>query len=1132
MLKDISDIKLPQSPPLDETILTGEALLKAFGNGEVTLSKKVLGGQQSSLIEISWKNKKYLIILQKNPNLSSCPDAEKLRDKLMNADFQHPHVIKFLPLTDKNTGKLILQQLLKQVNTKNFIESDVYKTLSDWNLYYKEYGKRKEEDKEAVAKQLHMESVSICELVEGISLEKMTDVEEKSSTVEALSLEKTTVVEEKSSPKELKIESDHLKQSLKLFRPIVESVLHINAIHGAHGDISGVNIIIDDKKNCTLIDIGCTIKAETDGTATGIPERDLAAPAYLAPELLTARDAASKIVVNKVDAWSLAVILVQLLTKIIRPNLFNLADGFPKDPKNYLYEKYSELLKKTQELPIDKTFLSALPESKLSDTVQTLLLKSLKIAPDQRLSIAEFLLYLDYSPEELDKLIHQNLFLAMRCGNLSMVKEFWKILSTVKDCLMSEKNSILNILDSLNYCQDIDIIAFTIQSLVDLDNFYTAISSMPSAKSIGYFFKLVNAVYYLECAKYSNKSTLKDTVIKKFITKISKSTDVFQGLAEFSSDQDTFSLRKNPLLSQTEEKLTDILIQRRGLELAIIADNYQFLSTLLPGVIVPENILNYIQYAVKYSPKYLEFLISDGFKLFSKSRQPFLHFIIENDCNVFKNFLPYIPNLSGAEINQLDSKGNSLMHLLAKKPTDAALFIFLVLSGGDLKIKNLEKRDCLYYLENPFNDVNLQSIMKFIFLISNKTTLTKSYSARLFSIFQSEEKEISIVPPQSYALYAKSLEKYLLSMITQEINLGNTKGKRCLLESTYRNDDFYKMSEIILIALQALVKLEARDDTLTDTSKCLSCLEFINSFHPQFPASPFINTIKKIYDKLVSCRPLSVHKKEAKLAFDALISRIHQKKTQEVKDYLKKAKCFSPNPVLSREGDKEYNCAPLDLIVAAIKKQESWCIGIEEPLKYSLDVEDDDNIYDWYKLTRIQCQVIYALARKAGGDTGAERGSTVRLFQYLNLSKIFYNKDLTAMCLDKDQGFYLSTTAVENKKIQELIKPGMARWEKIGADFMDYFNNSFEIKGLIAKQLAKSSNELVNLVTKLRDCVYGALVTDKNYIESFKELARTVYIPENLKSMEEYLRTFLEGIPKYIPTKEPETPSPSLNLMS
>lgn len=1087
--------KTPPSvqPDFDYKLITGESLSQALTKDEVKLSKETLGGEQSALIQLIWNNKKYLVIVQKKPNLSSAPDALELSKMLSQREFQHDSLIKFLAM-DAQTGQKIIQQLWKKANTREFVHSSLYNELSEWQRYYRENQNNKKTLREAgkivLAKELEveldiMEKINICEVVEGLSLQKRLASELKHSLAE------------------LKLTDSDLIQSINCYQPIVEAVFHLNSLFGAHGDISGVNII-----DGTLIDIGCTLKADKQGTATNIPKRDLGAPHYVAPELFLAKVNSATFTVVKIDSWGLAIILVQLLTKTILPNIFDLETTVQTEDD--LKQQYRTLFD-SKECPLDKKLLALLPASELGDKVKFLLTNALQINPKYRLSIAEFIFHMNYSSMQLDELITKNLVLAMRGRNISMVKEFWRILRSEKNLLMSKDNQILEIIEALVNSRDIDIISATILGLFSFENFYVLLNKKTKAEASILLDKLITSIYYLEAANSSKQPVIKKR-FKEFVEKIILYMSEFKDIKPIWAEKEFYSLRKS--LPFKEEKLTDASLQLRAIEFAIAADNQQFLSAHL-DVIKLEHIINFINSAVKNSPKCLDKLVEYGFKI--SSNKSLVNLILENDPSLLKYLLPYISILLPVHINKQADQGNTWLHLVTQKLTDPCLVIFLIILGGDPRITNTKKQDCLFYLdaESGKEATSYEMIMQFLYLLNNKSSFSSAFSISLFSKAELDDKEISTIPPKNYSVYLNNLAKYLRNLIIAEANLGRDTGDRPALKGVSRNTHFYQISEIILIALQALAKLENTDSTLTDTAKCLSCLEFISSFKDQFASSPFIEKVHLVYKLLLASRSDEVLDEESKSASSLLFLKIAQKKGDAVIDLLKKSKCFSNNPLLLRKNDNPSKCAPLDYIVHAIKTEEKWCsnCGIESLLKNSVDLEDDTNLFDWYKYTRIECQVIYALARKQGGQTGAERGSTNRLLQYLFLNNISCNKELTAMCLDIDKGFYLCTTEEENNKIKQLIKPGMNIWQMHGHQLMNYFNKSFETENFTKECKHQDIALLEKLITHFRDCVYDALVLDPEYyLENFVRLIKEISIPEQINFMSKFLEIFLDDL--------------------
>ncbi|MBS0350137.1 MAG: hypothetical protein JSR33_02935 [Proteobacteria bacterium] len=1060
-----------------KTTLTGESLVHDFKAGLVTLKRETLGGQQSTLVPIIWKNKKYLIVLQRDPNIHSCIEAAELCQRLSDAKFQHPSVIKFIPIKAE-TGKLLIEQLNKMASKKDFVSSQLHKNLKSWRLYKGEICEIIADDPNAQIKLNYIEAVNICELVPGESLEtKLKSDDQKISMIDK------------------PLDEAYLSTAITHYQSIVEAVLHLNSIYGAHGDISGVNIIVDAMHNYTLIDMGCTIKANKNGVVTNIIGRDLAAPVYLAPELCVIGQETKPITVNKIDSWGLALILVQLLTKVIQPNIFNLRAGFPEDPKNYLTDRYSmHFDHKGTPLEIDKTYLSILSDSKLGNNIKTLLTKALKINPNNRLSVAEFILYLNYSPKRLDEIIVNNLSLAIVCNNLSMVEEFFRILNIEKNLLDSEANHFLSILNAVDNCEDIDVIGFTMQSLINCESFYRFLSKIADGATY-YIRKLVDTLHCLESAKYAQHSQHKESLIK-----------LVQELQLYYSDS-FFASATLP-------------VRQRAVKFAIIADNYKLLDQNIDVVDI-SNIINLIQLAIKYSNNSLKILIKRGLKL--PLTQPFLHYMVVSDQSLLKHLLPHLPILETTDLNQKDSQENTLLHLAAQNFSDPVLFIYLVLLGGDFQLKNSSKKDCLSYLSES-KQADSKIIIQFILLLTNKKSYFSFFSSSpSFSCKEPDEKTLfsfpsagsSEDPLEIYSPYRKNLAKYIRDFIINEVNLNKTQGDRLSLRAVASNFGFYQISEIIFIALQALQQLERPDDTLTDIVKCFSCLELIKSLDSQFPLSPFIAKICDTYNSLMQHRSASAGRREAELFARSLMDCVRKKDGQSLKNLLKQCHCFGPNPLLIRKDGKEYTCAPLDYIVNALKTKNPWCIniGIESLLKKHAGIEDEDNVYGWYKLTRIECQIIYAMARQKGCDIGATRRSTNRLVRHLHPMNIDCNDQLTAICRDQDEGFYLSTTENEYKKIKVLIMPSMESWEKFGNEVMELFNKTFEIKNLKVSNEIKETTDLNPLITALRDCVYDALVkSDQEYLTNLEKLIKKVTIPKELNGVDQFLQGFLRSL--------------------
>lgn len=652
-----------------EKIITDETLLEAIEKDEIITIPNELDSWKSTLISIIWNLEKYLVILKKNPNIRSEADAGQLRKILMDPEFQHPQVIKFFPLIDSVTSRNIIQKLTEKVSG----ESEDFQpklALNQWHKIYKMFSQQEQLSEkslvnEAKEKKRHMELISICDFVPGKPIIE------------------TIQSDEKNLLSELKISEQHLDQSLAIFRQIAESVLHINSIFGAHGNLNGTNILVSGGK-CILIDTDCAIKTDKEGLANHFHERYSATLSYLAPEIALA-DSSTKIAVNKIDTWGLAVILVQLLARIktSKINIFNLSEGFLKT-RDCLLDKFRSYTKR-QKSALDRRVLDALPDSSLGNKIATLLLESLRVDPFQRFSVVEMMLYLGYSPEQRDQLIIRNLLLAMRCNNLSMVTEFWKFLQNKNDLLMSlEGKYFFDIVNALEHCQDVEIIAYTTTALVFSEKFYDLLIKKSDNEIMDcLLYQLAGAAYYLECAGYSTVYPIED-IMRQFLKTIqqSKIDLTVKKISEYKSSSSLLNYRRR-------------CREKRGLEFAIAAGNAPYLSDeRLIQIIVKENIIDYLRSSTKHS-ECLKKIITHGIKLFSGSIN-FLCFVLEKEPEQFKYLLPHIPNLS-----ELSDQKETLLKLSIKnlQPT---LFILFILCGGDFKKKFNEDKTIVKCFKEVF----------------------------------------------------------------------------------------------------------------------------------------------------------------------------------------------------------------------------------------------------------------------------------------------------------------------------------------------------------------------------------------------------------------------------------------------
>ncbi len=860
------EIKIIHQELLQEnkTPLSEQFLLEAIEKDEISISQEVFG-RQSSSIAIIWNAKKYLINLQKNPNIYSASDAEELRKRLMDPEFQHPHVIKFFPLVDRVMGMDIIQKLTKkmEIESKDFTPK---LALHEWHRYYEmfeqqELSEKKDFVNEAKAKKYYMELPGICEFIIGKNLTEIIEKDEKNLL-----------------PEELKISAEHLDQSLALFRQIFESVLHIHLL-GAHGNLNGNNIIVSEGK-CILIDIACAIKADKRGMVHNLGERHRgSAPAYLAPEIIL-YNYFTEVVVNKVDTWSLAVILVQLLARIntAEINIFDLSEKITDKPFSFMREKFERWIDKSKsspnkferliyksKSPVDLKLLDALPSSDLGEKTRKLLTGSLQVNPEHRFSVVEVMLYLGYSSEHLDQLIIKNLLLAMRCNNLSMVIEFWKILQNKNnDDLFKSSGGryFFDILNALDHCTDVEIMAYTISALVLSEKFYDLLIKKNVNEILGYLWQLSCAIYCLQCtAQYSENYSN----IDQFFKKLEKS-----GILEstvFSKNLSLFSL-----ISHFKEKEW-LKFEKRGLGFAITVDNDEYLSDeLLKKLIFQKNIIEYLK-SSRQSEKSLKRLISHGIALFSGDRAKFLCFILEKDLEQFQYLLPHISFLSPGEVYQPSDQKETLLHLSIKKikPT---LFIFFILCGckdfreqySNDKTINVcfnkvlnDQNNKNQIMDKYFSEIlnkrktnnNLKAMGRLITLLCFSTVTSPSFFSKIFLKGKIDEKNIDILP-KDYTLYAEVLRKYLIDILLYELYCGKDEKERYVLTSASNNKNLYEISEILFIILHALIKLEEPTDRLMDREKCLTCLKFIESFSSQFINNPFIGKISRIYQKHVN----------------------------------------------------------------------------------------------------------------------------------------------------------------------------------------------------------------------------------------------------------------------------------------
>ncbi len=1077
----------------DKKIITGGPLLEAIEKDEIFIVPNELDGEKSALISIIWNLEKYLVILPKNPNIRSEADAEQLRKLLMDPEFQHPHVIKFFPSIDSVTSRNIIQKLTEKVSgeSKDFQPK---LALNEWHKNYEMFSQQEQLPEkslvnEAKAKKRHMESMSICEFIASNRLIE------------------TIQNDEKNLLSELKISERHLDQSLAIFRQIAESVLHINSIFGAHGNLNGNNILVSSGK-CILIDTDYAIKADKEGLANHFHERNRGAVSYLAPEVALA-DSSTKIVVNKIDTWGLAVILVQLLARIktLEIYIFNLSASLPKnkDPLEFLCYSFRICMKR-QRSALDPRVLEALSESSLGETIAVLLFESLQVDPFQRFSVVEMMLYLGYSPEQRDQLIIRNLLLAMRCNNLSMVIEFWKFLQNKNDLLMSlEGKYFFDILNALEHCQDVEIIAYTTTALIFSEKFYGLLIKKSDNGLMDCLYQLDCAAYYLECTRYSAAYPIEETM-RGFLKKIQQSKiglTVKKEISEYKNSSSLLNYR-GEMGRRCREK--------RGLEFAIAAGNALYLSDeRLIQIIVKENIIDYLRSSTKHSECFKK-IITHGIKLFSGPIN-FLCFVLEKEPEQFKYLLPHIPNLSDREVHQLSDQKETLLKLSIKnkQPT---LFILFILCGKDFKNKfnedkTIEKCFKEVSADCKTNENNIKLIGRLIDLLCSTSSSSSSFFLKKITSTEIEENEIDILP-KNYTLYKRILAKYLQDVLLSD--LGNSKGNPYVLSPVSGNKDLYQASEILFIVLQALIKLEAPDERLTDKEECFNCLKWLESFTLQFPDSPFIQKINKIYQNHVSFDTDAVRRAEAESVAKELLEHINKREVEKVKTILKKVQCYSPNPVLFR--NEVDQMTPQDRLVEEIfTKQAKWCNDkeLKQLLKTSVGLQDYKDVYHRYKFDRIECEILYARVRRRYTKISAQRGSADEFFLYLQRMEIICPLERITRCRDYNQGFYAMMKECEFKKVKSFIDNGMKNWKEFGQNFMNSFNEHFEIKTLLSKYpLQEKEKELKEWVTQMRDCVYDVVaMSTKLYVfNDFKYYAKLIPIPQELHEMKAHLRSF------------------------
>lgn len=393
-------------------------------DNKITLAKETMGGAQSSLLIATRGLEKFIISLKKqidNRFITSLEEEKELCRRLVLNP--HPNVMEIYSanLTDSTD---LIQALIEKASIEEYKDSKLRINLNnfvDILEIYEENLLATVINKEMESKISYLKQITIGEYVGGVTLDKFFNLDEKSKI------------------KLIPISEEAFENILILFNQIYLGILHIHFLFGAHGDISLRNILILTVSNkIKIVDLCSPIAANTNGRAENMRDREKGTLANMAPEVfLSAKEAA----VGKIDAYSLCILLLQMLFKTYEPYNFKEMKKLPETfPEEYLKKKYEALLN-SEESWINDTLLKLLPNSHNGKKIKELLKKGLKIKPESRLHIADFLYYLDFSQKEKIEIIINNILLAFKHNNLSYIQSFYQ---SMKDEDLDEDNFLPN----------------------------------------------------------------------------------------------------------------------------------------------------------------------------------------------------------------------------------------------------------------------------------------------------------------------------------------------------------------------------------------------------------------------------------------------------------------------------------------------------------------------------------------------------------------------------------------------------------------------------------------------------------------------------------------------------------------